>query len=187
MTLRGQLPITSTIQFPSLLAHAKSSQKINVHAVSKLACLVLSSARSCRSSICPGRLSTVWLVPLSSLLVLWSPSGDTRGPSVVLEAVDIPCPGPFHADYINDLCPLPDPDVAISILVCCVAHIYFHFGCAAESLWCANLVSVQVSAPYVIVGSTWELYAYLFRQMARLLLKTSRCLAYAAQPTMILR
>ena len=28
------------------------------HAVSKLSCLVLSSAISCRSSICPGRLST---------------------------------------------------------------------------------------------------------------------------------
>ena len=32
------------------------------HHVSKLAYLVLSSARSCRSSICPGRLSIVWLV-----------------------------------------------------------------------------------------------------------------------------
>ena len=32
------------------------------HAVSKLACLVQSSTRSCRSSICPGRLSTAWLV-----------------------------------------------------------------------------------------------------------------------------
>ena len=34
------------------------------HAISKLACLVLSSAISCRSSICPGRLSTAWLVSL---------------------------------------------------------------------------------------------------------------------------
>ena len=32
--------------------------------VSKLACLVPSSARSCRSSICPGRLSTALLVSL---------------------------------------------------------------------------------------------------------------------------
>ena len=29
--------------------------------------------------------------PLSSLLVIWSPSGDTRGPSVVFEAVVVPC------------------------------------------------------------------------------------------------
>ena len=34
------------------------------HAVSKLPCLVLSSAVSCRSSICPGRLSIAWLVSL---------------------------------------------------------------------------------------------------------------------------
>ena len=34
------------------------------HAVSMLTCHVLSSARSCHSSICPGRLSTVWLVSL---------------------------------------------------------------------------------------------------------------------------
>ena len=34
------------------------------HAVSKLPCLVLFSAISCRSSICPGRLSTAWLVSL---------------------------------------------------------------------------------------------------------------------------
>ena len=58
--------------------------------------------------------------------------------------------------------------------------------CAAASLFCACLVSVQVSAPYVIAGSSQELYTCLFRQMARLLLKMSRCLAYAAQPAMIL-
>ena len=34
------------------------------HAVSKLPCLVLSFAISCPSSICPGRLSTAWLVSL---------------------------------------------------------------------------------------------------------------------------
>ena len=34
------------------------------HAVSKLPCLVLSSAISCRSSICPGRLSTASLFSL---------------------------------------------------------------------------------------------------------------------------
>ena len=31
--------------------------------------------------------------PLSYFLVIWSPSGDTRGASVVFEAVDMPCPG----------------------------------------------------------------------------------------------
>ena len=70
--------------------------------------------------------------PLSSFLVIWSPSGDTRGPSIVFEAVDRPCPGPFHyshrVDYIYDFCPLPDPDVGLSILVCDVEHTSFHFG-----------------------------------------------------------
>ena len=51
--------------------------------------------------------------------------------------------------------------------------------CAAASLLCACLITVQVSAPYVIAGSTHELYTCLFRQMERLLLKISRCLVYA--------
>ena len=93
----------------------------------------------------------------------------------------MPCPGPFHlsysVDYIYDCCPLPDPDVGISIFVCDVEHTSI-LVCAAASLSCACLVSVQVSAPYVIAGSTQELYICLFRQMARLLLKISRCLAY---------
>ena len=59
--------------------------------------------------------------------------------------------------------------------------------CEDPSLFCDCLVSVQVSAQYVIAGSTHDLYTCLFRQMAMLLLKISRCLAYAAQPAMILR
>ena len=129
--------------------------------------------------------------PLPSFLVIWSPSGEARGPSVVFEADDIPYPGPFHfyhsVDYIYEFCPLPDPDVGPSIFVCDVEHTSFILVCAAASLFCACLVSVQVSAPYVIAGSTQELYTCLFRPMARLRLKISRCLAYAAQPAMILR
>ena len=72
------------------------------------------------------------LSPLSSFLVIWSPSGDTRGPSVVFEAVDMPCPVPFHfshiADYIYDFCPLPDPEVCVSILVSYVEYTSFQFG-----------------------------------------------------------
>ena len=34
--------------------------------------------------------------PLSSFLVIWSPIGDTRGPSVVFEAVDMHCPVPLN-------------------------------------------------------------------------------------------
>ena len=128
---------------------------------------------------------------LLSFLVIWSPSGDTRGPSVVFEAVNMPCPGPFHfshsVDYIYDFCPLADPDVGLSLYMYVMLSILLSIlVCAAASLFCACLVSVQVSAPYVIAGSTQELYTCLFRQMARLLLKISQCLAYASQPAIIL-
>ena len=82
-----------------------------------------------------------------------------------------------------------DPDVGLSILILYVmlSILLSILVCAAASLFCACLVSVQVSAPYVIAGSRQDLYTCLFRHMARLLLKMSRCLAYAAQPAMILR
>ena len=98
--------------------------------------------------------------PLSSFLVIWSPIGDARGPSVIFEAVNMPCPGPFHfshsVDYIYEFCPLPDPDVLLSLYVM-LSILPSILVCAAASLFCANLVSVQVSAPYVIAGSTQEL------------------------------
>ena len=28
----------------------------------------------------------------------------------------------------SDFCPLPDPDIGLSILVCDIAHTSFHFG-----------------------------------------------------------
>ena len=129
--------------------------------------------------------------PSTSFLVIWSPSGDARGPSVVFEAVDMPCPGPFHfshsVDYIYEFCPLPNQMLVLLSLYVMLSILLSILVCAAASLFCACLVSVQVSASYVIAGSTQELYTYLVRQMARLLLKISRCLAYAAQPAMILR
>ena len=124
--------------------------------------------------------------PLSSFLVIWSPTGDTRGPSVVFEAVDMPCPGPFHFISMTFVLSLTQMLVFLSLYVM-LSILLSIFVCAAASLFCACLVSVHVSAPYVIAGSTQELYTCLFRQMARLLLKISRCLAYAAQPAMILR
>ena len=79
--------------------------------------------------------------PLMSFLVTWSPSGGARGPSVVFEAVDMPCPGPFHfshsVDYICEFCPLPNPDVSPSIFVCDVEHTSFHFGlCSRKFVLC---------------------------------------------------
>ena len=107
------------------------------HVVSKLPCLVLSSAISCRSSICQVVSPPLGWSPLSSFLVTWSPSGDARGPSVVFEAVDMPCPGPFHfshsVDYIYEFCPLPDPDVGPSIFVCDVEHTIILLGPNSET------------------------------------------------------
>ena len=111
------------------------------HAVSELACLVLSSARSCCSSMCPGRLSTAWLV----CLVVFSCH---YGIQVVTREVHrsslrrLICPAQDHsfshiADYMYDFCPLPGPDVGLSILLCDVEHPSFHFGlCSRESFLC---------------------------------------------------
>ena len=47
---------------------------------------------------------------LSSFLAVWSPSGDTKSPSVVFEVVDVKCPGPHFshiADYVDDYYSLP--------------------------------------------------------------------------------
>ena len=40
--------------------------------------------------------------PLSYFLVVWSPSGDMRGPSVVFDAIDTPCPGQYNCSHIAD-------------------------------------------------------------------------------------
>ena len=69
------------------------------------------SARSCPSSVHVVS-PTLGLSLLSSFRVVWSPSGDTRGPSVGFEAVDVACPGPLQcshiAAYVYYICPIPD-------------------------------------------------------------------------------
>ena len=47
-------------------------------------------------SICGRRLSPIVRYPLSHFLVVSCPCVDTRGPSVVLDAVDVPYPEPIH-------------------------------------------------------------------------------------------
>ena len=89
-----------------------------------------------------------WSPVVSFLPAVWSPSGDTRGPSVVFEAVDVSCPGPLHFSHIADVyelnCPLPDPHVCASILVRGVEHTSFHFVLCKFALYNACLVSVHV-------------------------------------------
>ena len=68
-----------------------------------------------RGPYCPVPRALEWLNPALSIFL--SLLGDTRGPSVLIEAVDVPCQGPLHfshiADYISDLCPLSDLDVCL--------------------------------------------------------------------------
>ena len=161
------------------------------HATATLACLAVSSVRSCRSSICPGRLSPAWLVSLvvfschvvakwwhaRSIGRLWG--GWYALPRIIsFFSVLIV--------YMTIVLSLTQMLVFLSLYVM-LSILLSILVSATASLFCACLVSVQVSAPYAIAGSTQELYTCLFRQMARLLLKISRCLAYAAQPAMILR
>ena len=117
--------------------------------------------------------------PVPSFLVIMAPSGDTRGPSVVFEAVDMPCQGPFNlshiADYIYDFRPLPDPDVGLAILVCDVEHTFSFWSVLPQGY--SVLVWSVSSAPYVILAAQMSyMYTCLFRQLARLFLNISRCL-----------
>ena len=124
------------------------------HAVSKLACLVQSSARSCRSSICPGRLSTAWLVSV----VVFSCHNIFYGLQVVTRVV--------HRSTLRRLiCPAQDHFIFLILLIISMTFVFSltHMlvflslyvmlsillsisVCAAASLFCACLVSVQVSA-----------------------------------------
>ena len=109
--------------------------------------------------------------PLSSFLVIWSPSGDTRCPSIVFEAVDMPCPGPFQ--FLTVLI------ISMTFVLSLTQMLIFLSGyvmlsillsmlvCVAACLFCACLVSLQVSASYVIASTTQELYTCLFRQIHR--------------------
>ena len=56
----------------------------------------------------------------------------------------MPCQGPLHLYHIvYDVCPLSDPDVDPSVLVCDVKHTSFHSGLAAASLFSACLTSAR--------------------------------------------
>ena len=72
------------------------------HAVSKLACLVLSPADRVPPIFVQVVSPPLGWSTLSYILVVLYPSGDHRGPSIVFETVDVLCyPGPLH----SRLCP----------------------------------------------------------------------------------
>ena len=95
--------------------------------------------------------------PLSYFLVIWSPSGNTRGPSASLRRLI--CPAQDHFIFLTVLIismtfvlSLTQTLVFLSLYVM-LSILLSMLVCAAASLFCACLVSVQVSAPYVIAGS----------------------------------
>ena len=53
--------------------------------------------------MCPGRLSAALLVSLSSVIVMWSSCGDTRGPSVIFEAVELSLFGIYNTITILNI------------------------------------------------------------------------------------
>ena len=79
----------------------------------------------------------------------------------------MPCLEPLHfsqiAGYIYDFCPLFDPGVASSVLVCDVKIFLSIFLCAVARLFSACLVNVQGTAPSVKAGCVQEWNTCLFR------------------------
>ena len=130
---------------------------------------------------------------LSSFLVIWSPrlSGETRGPSVVFEAVDVTCPGPLHlssiAVYVDAFWPFPAPHVALCVLVCDVEHASFHFSlCGRRFIMCLFVECPCICTRCHIMQHTW--YVHLSLQAdSKVAFEDSRFLAFGAQPAMILR
>ena len=141
---------------------------------------MLSSAISCRSSICPGRLSTAWLV---SLVVF---SRLSYGLQVVIREVHrsslrrLICPAQDHFIFLTVLIiskmtfvlSLTQMLVFLSLYVMLSILLKFHFGlCGRKFVLCLFGQCPGLCTIYVIAGSRQELYTCLFRQMARLLLK----------------
>ena len=78
------------------------------------------------------------------------------------------CSGPLHfahiAYYVYDICPLPDTDVAPSILVglCDVEHNSFQFGLGRRKFVLCLFGECPGFCTIVIAGSTQEVYTFLF-------------------------
>ena len=118
----------------------------------------------------------LWL-PLSSFLVVWSPSVTREVLRSCLRRLIYPVQD--HFIYLRLL--IISMTFALSLTQMLVfLSLYVKMSirlsilvCAAACLFRASLVSVQVCT--------------ICHRSARLLLKISRCLAYAAQPAMVLR
>ena len=99
------------------------------HAASKLACLPLSSARSCPSVFVQVVSLSFGRSPFSYFLVCF-PCDDTLVPSVFVESFYITCPGTLHFPHtaVYNCRALSDRGVShsvgLSVLVCDVDHVW---------------------------------------------------------------
>ena len=160
------------------------------HAVSKLPCLVLSSAISCRSRFIQVVSPPLGWSPLSSFLVIYGLQVVTREVhrSTLRRLI---CSAQDHficltVLYIYDVVlSLTQMLVFLSLYVM-LSILLSILVCAAASLFCACLVSVQVSASC----HSWQHSGVVHLSLqvdGKVALNISRCLAYTAQPAMILR
>ena len=142
-----------------------------LYAVSKLPCLGLSFVISCSSSICPSRLATAWLVSLVTFschgLQLLTREGHRSSLRRLI------CPAQDHFIFLTLFISMTFVLTLTQMLVFISLYVMLSIllsilVLAAGSLFWVCLVSVQVSAPYVIAGSTQDMYTCLFRQIARL-------------------
>ena len=114
----------------------------------KLACLLLSSAdRFPPVSVYRSSLHRLTELPCRIFLsyILWSPSGDTRGPSIVFEAVDVACSGPIGPlsflilliMSMTFVISLTQMLIFLFLYLCDVQRPPFHFGlCGRKFVLC---------------------------------------------------
>ena len=93
----------------------------------------------------------------------------------------------YSVDYIYDFCPLPDPDVGLSIFVCDVEHTSFHFGmCGRKFVLC---LFGQCPGLCTICHS-WQNTGVVHLSLqadGKVAFEDVPVFGYAAQPAMILR
>ena len=140
--------------------------------------------------ICPDRLSTAWLVSVfvvscrmvskwrhvRSISNLWGDWCALHRTTYFFSHCWL-CPGLLYLLSVPDVCPC--------LCMRCWAYFFHCYPCGRKLVLCSLGECRYIFL--IIACSTQELYTCLFRQMTRLLLMRSWCLACAAQHAKILR
>ena len=133
--------------------------------------------------------------PLSCFLIVRSPCGVTWGPSIVFEAVDVPCPGripgPLHfshiVDYVYDFCPPPLWSRCWPACPSMWCSVYFFQLCSLRQHVCSVLVWWVSRYLHHRWQITWVVHLSLQVDGKLFLKRSYRCLAYSAQHAIIIR